>query len=244
LSKLASVVIVLISLVLPQSASAACGYDRVAVAGTTEEIADACLALEQVLRYFKETGFRPVPEVSISFENHVYIDMYLHSSEPAGREPVGESEVSGYYNFPRKELHVTSGRRNVLRERRPWGLEWNRSIAYSILQHELAHAIVAALLGPDYPKLAKVWHEFIAYAIQFDLMNPALKADVLANYPNARAFQFPESVNAIVYGADPDEFGVSAYLYAEANGGPGFIRQLLEKQVPFSLQEFEFLWVE
>ena len=46
----------------------------------------------------------------------------------------------------------------------------------------------------------------------------------------------------IVYGADPDAFGVSAYLYAEANGGAKFIRQILAKEVPFGTGEFEFYW--
>lgn len=106
------------------------------------------------------------------------------------------------------------------------------------------HAVVANLLGREYQKFAKAWHEFIAYAVQFDVMDGELKRQVLANYPDTKAFQFPENVNAIVYAADPDEFGVSSYLFTEANGGPRFIAQLLVKEVPFSTHEFEFLWLE
>jgi hypothetical protein len=244
LRRAALVAIALIGLVLPQPALAACGYSGVSVSGTAEELADACQALEEVLGYFRKIGLRPEPAVEISFQDRVYIDMYPHVYEPAGKEAVGRNEVSGSYNFRLRELQITSGRRELRRERRPWGIAWSQPIAYSILQHELVHAVVASLLGREYQKFAKAWHEFIAYAVQFDLMDPALKAKVFANYPDAKPFQFPESVNPIVYAADPDEFGVSSYLYADANGGPRFIGQLLLKDVPFSIHEFEFLWLE
>ena len=103
-------------------------------------------------------------------------------------------------------------------------------------------AFLTGLLGGAW--IIPAWHEFIAYSVQFDLMDRELKSKVLANYPDARAFQFPESVNPIVYAADPDEFGVSSYLFTEANSGPRFIGQLLVKEVPFSVQEFEFLWLD
>lgn len=241
---MALVAIVLLGVVLPQCALAACGYEGVSVSGAAEEVADACRAIDEVLSYFKKIGFQPDPEISISFQDRVYVDMYLHTYGPGSKEPVGKNEVSGFYDSRRKELQIASGRREIQRERRPWGIKWSQSIAYSILQHELVHAIVAGLLGNEYQKLGKTWHEFIAYAVQFDLMDRELKSAVLANYPDAQPFGFPESVNAIVYAADPDEFGVSAYLYTEANGGSKFVAQILAKQVPFSTGEFEFFWVK
>jgi hypothetical protein len=235
------VAIVLIGIVLPQCASAACGYQGVSVAGTTEEVADACRAIDDVLSYFRKIGFQSDPAVSISFQDQAYIDMYLQT---AGKEPVGREEVSGFYNSRRKELQITSGRREIKRERRPWGIAWGPPIAYSILQHELVHAVVASMLGGEYQKLGRAWHEFIAYAVQFDLMDRELKSTVLANYPDGQPFLFPESVNSMVHAADPDAFGVSAHLYAEANGGAEFIRRIVAKQVPFSTGEFEYLWVK
>jgi len=241
---LALVATVLIGIVVPQCASAACGHEGVSVLGTAEEVADACRALDEVLHYFRKIGLQPDPVVSISFQDQVYIDMFPQTYEPTSRESVGKNRVSGYYNFRSKELQVTSGRREIRRERKPWGIEWGQSIAYSILHHELVHAVVASLLGSEYQKFAKAWLEFVAYSVQLGIMDPELRSKVLANYPDTRPFQFPENVNAIVYAADPDEFGVSAYLFTEANGGPAFIAQLLAKKVPFSIQEFEFLWME
>ncbi|MBI5318611.1 DUF6639 family protein [Bradyrhizobium sp.] len=235
---------VLICIAVPQRALAACGHESVSVSGTAEEIADACRALDEVLSYFRKIGFQPDPNVSIAFWDQVEIDMFPQTYKPAGKESVGKSQVSGSYDFRRRELQVTSGRRQIRRDRSPWGIEWGQPIAYSILQHELAHAIVAGLLGSEYQKFAKAWHEFIAYSVQFAVMDPELKSKVLANYPDAKPFQFPESVNPVVYAADPDEFGVSAYLFTEANHGPGFIRRILAREVPFSIREFEFLWVD
>ena len=124
-----------------------------------------------MLLYFKKIGVQPSPEVSISFQDQVYIDMYPHTYDPTRKEPVGRNEVSGCYNFRGRELQITSGRRDIQRERRPWGIEWGQSIAYSVLEHELVHAIVANLLGSKYQKVAKAWHEFIAYSVQLDLMD-------------------------------------------------------------------------
>lgn len=154
--------------------------------------------------------------------------------------------MSGAYDCRRKELQITSVRREFRRDRKPWGIAWGLPIAYSILQHELVHATVAGLLGSDYQKLGKAWHEMIAYAVQFDLMDRDLKHAVLANYSNAQPFGFPESVNSMVHGADPDAFGISAHLYAEANGGPNFVRRILAKEVSFGTGEFEceYFWVK
>lgn len=225
-------------------APAACGHERVSVSGTAEEVADACRALDEVLAYFRKIGFQPEPDLSISFWDQVYIDMFPQTYKPAAKDSVSRSRVSGSYDFRRKQLQMTSGRRDIRRERRPWGIEWGQPIAYSILQHELVHAVVASLLGNEYQNFAKAWQEFIAYSVQFDIMDREFRRQVLANYPDARPFQFPENVNPVVYAADPDAFGVSAHLFTEANGGPEFIRQILAKEVPFSIREFEFLWVE
>jgi hypothetical protein len=240
--RVALVATVLIIILAPHHVLAACGYAGVSVSGTADEVTDACRALDEVLAYFERIGFRSEPEISISFQDRVYIDMYLQTYGPEGKEPVARSEVSGFYDSRRKELQIASARRGITRERRPWGIAWGQPIAYSILQHELAHALTAGRLGSEYQKLGKSWHEFIAYAVQFELMDGELKRAVLANYPDAEPFRFPESINAFVYGADPDAFGVSAHLYAEANGGSGFIRRILSKEVPFSTGEFEFYW--
>lgn len=245
LKRLVLIAVALLGIVIPRCASAACGQEAVSISGTPEEVADACQALDEVLSYFKKLQYDIKPQqLSIVFGDRVEIDMYLHDYGPVSGQPTGKSEVSGYFNFRRKELQITSGRRDVQRERKPWGIPWGRSIAYSILQHELAHAVVASLLGSRYQKFGKAWHEFIAYAMQFDLMDQELKSRVLANYPGAEPFRFHESVNPIVHAADPDAFGVSAYLYAEANGGPAFIAKILANEIPFSTEEFEFLWVE
>jgi hypothetical protein len=234
--------LVLICIGQPQQASAACGHESVSVSGKAEEVADACQALEEVLSYFRKIGIQPVPELTISFQDQVTIEMYPHTSDPTSKEPVGKSEVSGCYIYSAHELQITSGRRDIQRERRPWGIAWGPSIAYSVLEHELVHAIVANMLGGRYQRLAKAWHEFIAYAVQLEIMDSELRRRVFANYPDARPFQFPENVNPIVYAADPDEFGISAYLFAEVNGGPKLIGRILAKEVPFSTEEFEFLW--
>lgn len=73
----------------------------------------------------------------------------------------------------------------------------------------------------------KAWHEFIAYAVQFDLMDPMLKHKVMQNYPGVEPFEHPENVNQFVHAFDPDKFGVCAYLFAQSRGGADFLREIL-----------------
>lgn len=86
----------LAGIALPQYASAACGHEAVSVSGTAEEVADACRALDEVVSYFRKIGFRPAPDIRISFRDHVYIDMYV----PAGKEPVGRERSVGSLRLP------------------------------------------------------------------------------------------------------------------------------------------------
>lgn len=225
-----------------QASFAACGHERVTVSGLPEEVEDTCRAMGQVLAYFKQLGFKPDLQATIIFHERVYIDMYDVRAEKI----VGREQVSGFFNRRANEVQITSGHRGVARIRKPWGIEWGRAIAYSILQHELVHATTAAALGSDFDKMDRAWHEFIAYAVQFDLMESELKRSVMANYPGIEPFEYPENVNQLMHAADPDTFGVRAHLFAKENGGRAFIKNVLENEIDFSTRKLDFiyLWTE
>lgn len=243
--RFALVAAALIGFALPEPADAACGFERIAVTGTVGERADVCRALSEVMGYFQAIGFDPVPQADIAFRDVVVIDLYRPNPyRPRLGETVRKQTVLGYYSFPTKALEVTSARRGHQGHRQPWEIEWGAGIAYSILQHELVHAIVANLLGEDYPSLGKAWHEFVAYSVQFAIMEPELRRRILDNFPDARPFRAPENINPTIHAVAPDTFGVRAYLYYEANGGPGLIRGILEKTLPFSTTEVECLCAE
>lgn len=54
-------------------------------------------------------------------------------------------------------------------------------------------------------------HEFIAYAIQSDLMDAQLLKELLAKYAETPAVEHLEQINEFTYGMNPEGFAVAAY---------------------------------
>ncbi len=225
-------------LLTPAMARAECGYDRFSVNGSAAEIADACRALAEVKAYFKDIGFDFEPRATLKFSDQVFIAGYDRET----KEPTGRFRVSGYFDSGRRIIEVTRGDSKHREDRQPWKLRWSADIAYSILQHEISHMAVFEILGARYPRLSKTWLEYIACAVQFDLMNGELKSRILSGYPELRPFEFPEHVNPMIQNVDPDAFAVRAHLHTQANGGRAFIARLLRGQVDFTTSEL--LWVK
>jgi hypothetical protein len=210
-----------------------CGYERVSVTGSDEEIADACRALEEVHAYFSDLGLAFEPQFSLTFHDRIFLDLV----EPGAQERLGKVQVSGMYDAGRKEIHVTSGESELHETRSPWGIAWDPEIAYSILQHEMVHMAVHKILGSAYRELGPSWREFIAYSVQFELMKPDLRRHILASYPDIVPFRGPGGVSPLAHALDPCAFGVRAYLYTQENGGGEFIRRVLTGDIAFSTEE-------
>ena len=204
-------------------ALADCGADGVKVSGTAEEVAVACDALADVRDYFGRLGYTLEPSVKISFEEEVLLDV----------DQGDDYRVSGCFNAPLHEIEVTSWTSASQAERRPWGIEWGREIVASITRHELVHMAISEVLGEQDKRVGVPWHEFIAYAVQLELMDPALRNKILEKYSDLSPFASPDHVNVFLHGADPDAFGVRSYLYAQEHGGIEFIRHILSGEVSF-----------
>jgi hypothetical protein len=227
------------SLDLVAARAAACGHDGLVITGTADETADACRALSKVLDRFEAYGHSIQPAFSLSFEPHVSIDL-LNASDGSVTETV---EVSGYYDNRRDAIHVASGSRRSDKTRAPWGIEWSQPIASSILEHELAHAVMADLLGPDYNRVGRAHHENVAYVIQFDVMDPALRSRILSTHPTVDAFPGREAVNGVAHDIDPEAFGIRAYRFSQTEDGELLVRQVLGRQVGLG-DEVDTLWTE
>lgn len=191
-----------------------CGYNGVHIAYTHRaDLAAACEALTDTLTYFRTIGFEFEPRFSLTFDRGE-----LESTE--GVVSYGQLDPRSSIIFVHSTAH-----------RAPWGLAWNSKLAGSVLRHELVHLAVWEILGPEAGRLPREWHEFIAYAIQLDLMDPALLKEVLARLPDMRAFEALSEVNEITYGMDPDVFAVAAYLMYRERGAENFVRQLMRAEI-------------
>jgi hypothetical protein len=206
-----------------REAPANCGHKGVEVAYTHRaDLGVACDALGEILAYFRRIGFDFEPRFSLSF------------ADPSEGKPAQGVLSYGYVDLRSSMIVVYSSTSSE-----PWGLPWNRKLAGSFLRHELVHIAVWQILGREAAKrLAPEWHEFIAYAVQLDLMDPELRGEVLAKLPDVRAFAELSEVNEFTYGMNPDVFAVAAYLTYRERGAAEFVRRLLRGEItppPFIL---------
>lgn len=217
---------VLASMLGSTSVLAACGRPRIVLDGSQEEHGTACRALEEVLQYFEQGGLAIDPELTIQFRREVYVEVV----NPATNE-TRLVRVSGVYRAGTKELQMTSSHSPWIVHRRPWGLAWDEDLARSILQHEIVHAVMAQLMGGNYAKLPRSWHEALAYAVQIDLMPPDLKTRVLEPHRSEEGFVNTLEVNDTTYGLNPDAFAVAAYKLYVRNGRLDFLKRVIALQL-------------
>ncbi len=204
---------------MPKSASAECGYDRVSVSGTIEEVAVACQALKRVLSYFVGIGFEIEPEFSPSFHERVEISVYNPSHESSRA-----LQVSGFYDNHAHEIRLTSANSAFQEGRSPWGIAWGSALATSILEHELVHMTVAAVLSAAY------------YRFGHRADEPHISRRGPFTISSQWTLRSPE-VNSITYHSGPFKFGVKSYRHTQANDGRDFIRRILVGKVDFSTGE-------
>lgn len=223
-----AIIVLLAIATTPTPALADCGRDGVTIDGSPDEHDEACEALGEVIGHFADGGLVIDLRVTIRFQPSVAIERDGdEAAQPASGEP---RLASGFYHVARREIWMTRSTSVWAHRRRPWNLPWDRPLALSILKHEIVHAIIYQLLGSDHRKLPRAWHEALAYAVQIELMDPDLRARVLAQYPRRDAFSSTLHVNDIVYGIDPDSFAVAAYWTYVQGGRMAFLRRAIGLQ--------------
>ena len=193
-----------------------CADRRVEVLdGTASEAEQICRALAEVINYFVAMRFRVDPSISV-----------IVRSRPARGDGAAGTRAHGYFDATGSRIVVVRSR-----EAAPWGVEWGPRMATSFLHHEFAHMAIRRILQTDHARLRLEWHEFIAYAVQFELMDRTLRERGLAEHPDAEAFADLMSVNEFTSRMDPERFAISAYRTYLARGGAGFVEKLLRFEV-------------
>lgn len=91
---------------------------------------------------------------------------------------------------------------------RLWGLEMDERLYESILVHEFSHHIIESIA----PGLPDADQEYIAYVVQFELMDKGLREEVMRSNQTPRLETFLD-VNPFTYLYLGSDFGVAAYRY-------------------------------
>ncbi|MBK7892716.1 MAG: hypothetical protein IPJ84_18275 [Bdellovibrionales bacterium] len=220
--------------VMSPSAQAAdgedCGYKSVRIQGASPaEAESSCLALKQVMALFTQLGLSIEPEVRLQFQDEVYLPVSVTGGDKV--------RVHGYFDSSSFEIFQTHFQSSYQQStRKPWGLKWSNELAHSFVLHEVSHLAAMKYLqsiGRPEKKISSAWHEAIAYAVQFELMDPQLREKIVARYPALASdlFADPSYFSPIIYRADPDEYAVKVYLTIQKWGGISFIKGVLDGTV-------------
>jgi len=132
----------------------------------------------------------------------------------------------GYFDFKRFEAVVARGAAD-----RWWGLGAKEELLGS-LHHELAHLAIAVVLGKRFRELSASWHEFVAYAIQLDLLDREIRNEVLTRNPELNGFAAFGEVNDYIIGfLPPGQMALMSHRAYRRWGGPEFLGRLLRFEV-------------
>lgn len=195
----------------------ACKHKGVTVLNNSpNELTMVCRAMNDIVAYFKSIGFSPKLKATLTFADRAGDRGFSH----------------GYFDANESRIVVYRSSNAS-----PWGRPWTSRMAASFLRHELVHLAIWEILGEVPTRLKQEWHEFVAYAIQFDLMDPKLRSSVLASMGHIRPFETFLEINEFVARMKPGQFAVAVYKMYRAKGGRKFVQQLLLGKIvptPFS----------
>lgn len=198
----------------PETVAGACGHPRVTLVNAQlRHIAQACAALRDVVSYFGGIGLAFKPTVAIEF---------VALSDQA------EGWFRSHGSFDARRLAI---RLNDAARFQAWGISAQAGLGDSFLRHELVHLAVHLILGERVARVPRHWQEFIAYAVQFELMTWPLREEILAANRAVAAFDDIVYVNEFIYASAPEQFAISAYKTYVAKGRGTFVRQLLTFEI-------------
>jgi hypothetical protein len=188
-----------------------CGYPAVTIVYDEPVERDAtCRALTDMISYFRRVGFDLNPRVSVRF------------ADRAAKQDAAATSTHGYFDAPKTQVVVYRHS-----DEAPWGLTWSAQLARSFLDHELVHMAVWRIIGDGPVRLRPEWHEFVAYAIQFELLPDQFRDRILAAHTEIQPSKNFFDINEFTSRIDPERFAVMAYKTYIANGRDSFVARLL-----------------
>ena len=184
------------------------------------ELDAACRAVNEVAGYFRSIGFDAPSKALLRF------------ADRAGDDYTGHATAHGYFDPQRSHIVIYR-----LSDTKPWRQPWSPKLLDSFTRHEIVHLVIWEVLQGDLKRLRREWHEFIAYAIQLDLMDAELRQEVLTAHADVVPAKDLTQINEFSYGMNPEGFAVLAYKTYLDRGAAVFVRQLLNAEIkpaPFS----------
>jgi hypothetical protein len=101
----------------------------------------------------------------------------------------------------------------------------SRELYRAVASHEVAHAVVGCHSEPR--RLPVAAHEYVAYVVLFATMDSALRAAILAQFPDA-GFESAAQISDLNHLVDPNRFGVRSWRhYLKARDHDAWLRRVI-----------------
>lgn len=193
-----------------------CGIGRVdlvASSATTGDLRLACEAIDNGVEFLRSRG------VIVEFPVHVRVVDELSSLH-------GVASL-GQYDPERLEIRVLSLARFLAAcaHDPPFQCSMTADVYRSFIVHEVVHAVTdRALAGRA---LRRLDLEYLAYVAQLASLPDDVREQLIAA-SGTQGFERPEEINAFIYFADPNRFGLMSYLhYRRPENGDAYLRKIL-----------------
>lgn len=137
---------------------------------------------------------------------------------------VVSSTAAGCYLEPQQKVLLLVY--SEFRKFETWfGIPIDRSLYRSLVSHEVAHAVADSNFMIHNPSIQA--KEYIAYVTQFTTMEPALREQILSQFPN-EGFESDCQMNSTIYLYDCMSFGIRTYLhFLELADGRDYLHAIL-----------------
>ena len=195
-----------------------CPDSMVSVTYATASDADAgCLGVQDAVTFLQLQGMRA----------NFPIDIHIVDALPEG---VSKSAV-GCFDLEQQRATVLdeTSCRNLLKDKKLFGMAFKPSLHRSIVAHEAAHIIAGHNFEFDNP--TRTASEYIAYVTQLATLPPTDRREILDRFPTI-VFDKPMEINAIVLMLDPNVFAVGSYRhFIKFDNQEAFFRRLLSGEV-------------
>lgn len=164
------------------------------VAVSAQDAADACHGARQAIHFFAGQGLRTDTPIEIHVQNEFPPD-------------VSPSAAGCFYEREGKVLLRPYAR---FQASRTWfKVPISRALYRSLATHEVAHALATCNFGVPKPSIQA--REYVAYAVMFSTMEPALRERILKAQPGVAPDT--DRITELLFVFDPMRFGVQAYRH-------------------------------
>lgn len=204
---------------LPAGEIGTCGHGRVELEASTATATDLRLACEAVSH---GVGFLRARGVEADATLRIRVVDEL---------PSQHGVISlGQFDPTHSEIRVLSltDFRAACADDPPFEISLSPEIYRSFIVHEVVHAVThVALAGRAVRRLDM---EYLAYVAQLTSLPDDLRAQLIAA-SDTEGFERAEQINAFVYFADPNRFGIMSYLhYQRPENGDRYLRKILGRR--------------